>query len=87
MEADGTVDADGGAWEGDAGNVSGGGGDEVGLTGEGGAGYEGRWVAGRQRGLADSVLGPWAGCANGDGEKSITVLITDSCPCGHPNPR
>lgn len=62
------------------------GGYDHGLTDECGACYEVMCVAGRQRGLADSALGPWAGCANGDGEKSITVLITDSCPCGHPNP-
>ena len=87
LNTDGTLNTDAAARNFNSENINCAGGYDHGLTDECGACYEVMCVAGRQRGLADSALGPWAGCANGDGEKSITVLITDSCPCGHPNPR
>lgn len=40
---------------------------------------------GPQRGFSDSVSGPWTGCKAG-GRMSVVVMITDSCPCHHPNP-
>ena len=87
LNTDGALNTDAAARNFNSENINCAGGYDHGLTDECGACYEVMCVAGRQRGLADSALGPWAGCANGDGEKSITVLITDSCPCGHPNPR
>lgn len=61
------------------------GGYDYGLTDWCGQCYEVMCVNGRQRGLSESLLGPWAGCAHGSGGKSISVMITDSCPCNHPN--
>jgi len=42
-------------------------------------------VNGRTRGLPTSSLGPWPGC-NAPGQRAVVVMITDSCPCHHPNP-
>lgn len=57
------------------------GGYDYGLTDECGECYEVLCVDGRQRGLSDSLLGPWAGCV-ASGSKSITVMITDRCENG-----
>ena len=61
------------------------GGYDYGLTDLCGKCFEVMCVSGRQRGLSNSLLGPWAGCME-SGSKSITVMVTDSCPCKHPNP-
>jgi hypothetical protein len=61
------------------------GGYDYGLTNLCGQCFEVMCVAGRQRGLSESLLGPWAGCVD-SGAKSVTVMITDSCPCHHSNP-
>jgi len=53
------------------------------LTTQCGECWEILCVDGRQRGLSDSILGPWAGCVD-PAKKSVTVMITDSCPCDHP---
>ncbi len=42
-------------------------------------------VDGATRGKEWSDLGPWGGCTDA-GKKSVTVKISDSCPCQHPNP-
>ena len=56
-------------------------------TGECGQCFEVMCVNGRTRGLPWSLLGPWPGCLPGDaGTKSVVVMVTDSCPCHHPNP-
>ena len=59
------------------------GGYDYGLTTQCGECWEILCVDGRQRGLSDSILGPWAGCVD-PAKKSVTVMITDSCPCDHP---
>jgi Lytic transglycolase len=60
------------------------GGYDWGLTGECGRCYEVMCVPGRTRGLANSALGPWQGCLD-PGRRSVVVMISDSCPCHHPN--
>lgn len=47
--------------------------------------YEVACVDGPRRGLQSSAEGPWGGC-RASGRKSVVVMITDSCPCQHPNP-
>ena len=41
-------------------------------------------VDGATRGKDWSDLGPWGGCSE-PGKKTVTVMISDSCPCHHPN--
>jgi hypothetical protein len=60
------------------------GGYDWGLTGECGKCFEVLCVPGRTRGLASSALGPWEGCLD-PGRRSVVVMISDSCPCHHPN--
>ena len=60
------------------------GGYDWGLTEKCGQCYEVMCVDGRTRGHDWSDLGPWAGCQEA-GKKSVTVMISDSCPCHHPN--
>ena len=60
------------------------GGYDWGLTGDCGKCYEVLCVPGRTRGLPNSVLGPWEGCLD-PGRRSVVVMISDSCPCHHPN--
>jgi len=59
------------------------GGYDYSLTTQCGECWEILCVDGRQRGLSDSILGPWAGCVDSE-KKSVVVMITDSCPCNHP---
>lgn len=59
------------------------GGYDYALTTQCGECWEILCVDGRQRGLSDSILGPWAGCVDSE-KKSVVVMITDSCPCNHP---
>lgn len=42
-------------------------------------------VEGKQRGFEWSKSGPWTGCIAG-GRRSVVVMVSDSCPCNHPNP-
>ena len=60
------------------------GGYDWGLTDKCGQCYEVLCVDGHTRGLDWSELGPWGGCVEA-GRKSVTVKISDSCPCHHPN--
>lgn len=60
------------------------GGYDWGLTDKCGQCYEVLCVDGATRGLDWSELGPWGGCQE-SGVKSVTVKISDSCPCHHPN--
>ena len=60
------------------------GGYDWGLTGDCGKCYEVMCVHGKTRGTASSSLGPWEGCLDA-GHRSTVVMITDSCPCHHPN--
>jgi len=60
------------------------GGYDWGLTDKCGQCYEVLCVDGQTRGLDWSDLGPWGGCVE-PGRKSVTVKISDSCPCHHPN--
>ncbi len=60
------------------------GGYDWGLTDKCGQCYEVLCVDGATRGLDWSDLGPWGGCVE-SGRKSVTVKISDSCPCHHPN--
>ena len=53
-------------------------------TAECGACYRVTCVPGRLRGKRDSELGPWDGCLYPNA--SVTVMVTDSCPCAHWNP-
>jgi hypothetical protein len=53
-------------------------------TAECGTCYRVTCVPGRLRGRADSELGPWEGCLRPGA--AVTVVVTDSCPCGHWNP-
>ena len=53
-------------------------------TAECGACYRVTCVPGRLRGRKDSELGPWDGCLQP--MASVTVMVTDSCPCAHWNP-
>ena len=41
-------------------------------------------VDGATRGKDWSDLGPWGGCSE-PSKKTVTVMISDSCPCHHPN--
>ena len=60
------------------------GGYDWGLTDKCGQCYEVMCVDGATRGKDWSDLGPWGGCAE-PGKKSVVVMISDSCPCHHPN--
>lgn len=60
------------------------GGYDWGLTDKCGQCFEVMCVDGATRGKDWSELGPWAGCHSA-GKKSVTVKISDSCPCHHPN--
>ena len=61
------------------------GGYDWGLTDKCGQCFEVVCVDGATRGKEWSDLGPWGGCTDA-GKKSVTVKISDSCPCQHPNP-
>ena len=60
------------------------GGYDWGLTDKCGQCFEVMCVDGATRGKDWSELGPWGGCQEA-GKKSVTVKISDSCPCHHPN--
>ena len=60
------------------------GGYDWGLTDKCGQCYEVMCVDGATRGKDWSDLGPWGGCSE-PGKKTVTVMISDSCPCHHPN--
>lgn len=60
------------------------GGFDWGLTDQCGVCYEVLCVDGPTRGESWSELGEWKGCKKG-GEVSVVVMVTDSCPCHHPN--
>ena len=60
------------------------GGYDWGLTDKCGQCFEVMCIDGHTRGLDWSELGPWGGCVE-PGVKSVTVKISDSCPCHHPN--
>lgn len=60
------------------------GGYDWGLTDKCGQCYEVVCIDGQTRGKQWSDLGPWGGCQEA-GKKSVTVMISDSCPCHHPN--
>jgi len=61
------------------------GGYDWGLTGDCGKCFEVMCVDGRTRGTSQSQLGPWEGCQE-SGKRSVVIMISDSCPCNHPNP-
>ena len=60
------------------------GGYDWGLTDKCGQCYEVMCVDGATRGKDWSDLGPWGACAE-PGKKTVVVMISDSCPCHHPN--
>lgn len=60
------------------------GGYDWGLTDKCGQCFEVMCVDGATRGHDWSDLGPWGGCQS-SGVKSVIVMISDSCPCHHPN--